>query len=375
MAGIYIHIPFCARKCSYCSFYSEPQQELIPPFIDALIAEMSLRKDYLPDTRVDTVYLGGGTPSLLKKADFERLFDALNRHWHIARDAEITIEANPDDLTCEYLGQLASLPFNRISMGVQSFNDRFLRLLNRRHSARQASLAISHAQQAGFGNISIDLMYGLPGQTLDDWSRDLDTALHAGVQHLSAYGLSYEEGTPMHRLLTAGRLSAVGDDEMNAMYRLLLQRTGENGLEAYEISNFARPGCRSRHNSAYWEQVPYIGLGPSAHSFDGPSRQWNVSSIAGYLQAIQSGSVPAEKETLSADERYNDFVMLSLRTAKGIDTERLERLFGSERTEYCLKNIRPFIRTGHALMADGCIRLGVEGILISNLIMSELMRV
>ena len=375
MAGIYIHIPFCKRRCIYCDFFSTTASEKKNEYIKALCKEIKSRENYLGNETIDTIYLGGGTPSQLEKQDFVNIFNTIYENYKVNPEAEITIEANPDDLTEEYVKMLSTLPFNRLSMGIQTFNDDILALLKRRHNAQQAIDAFRRCRNAGFLNISIDLMYGLPGQTLDDWSRDLDTALHAGVQHLSAYGLSYEEGPPMHRLLTAGRLSAVGDDEMNAMYRLLLQRTGENGLEAYEISNFARPGCRSRHNSAYWEQVPYIGLGPSAHSFDGPSRQWNVSSIAGYLQAIQSGSVPAEKETLSADERYNDFVMLSLRTAKGIDTERLERLFGSERTEYCLKNIRPFIRTGHALMADGCIRLGVEGILISNLIMSELMRV
>lgn len=376
MAGLYIHIPFCASKCTYCDFYSETKRDALQPFLEAVAREMDLRADCLPHpATIETVYFGGGTPSLLGGEDFERLFDAIARHWTLADHAEITLEANPDDLTPTYLSQLADLPFNRLSMGVQSFNDYYLELLNRRHTARQARQAIARAQQAGFRNISIDLIYGLPYQTLADWQADLDTAFQTGVQHLSAYGLSYEEGTRLRRLLDDGKLEPVTDDGMNDMYRLLRDKTSARGFEAYEISNFALPGYRSRHNSSYWHGTPYIGLGPAAHSYDGCSRQWNVRSIAEYIRSIATGTVPAEREELSVHDRYNDFVMVSLRTCEGIDLHLLEQLFGNELTEYCLQCARPFVRSGQLVQADGFLRLSLEGILVSNLVMSELMRV
>ncbi len=376
MAGLYIHIPFCASKCTYCDFYSETKRDALQPFLEAVAREMDLRADCLPHpATIETVYFGGGTPSLLGGEDFERLFDAIARHWTLADHAEITLEANPDDLTPTYLSQLADLPFNRLSMGVQSFNDYYLELLNRRHTARQARQAIARAQQAGFRNISIDLIYGLPYQTMSDWEADLDTALQTGVQHLSAYGLSYEDGTLLRRLLDDGKLEPVADDDMNAMYRLLRAKTAKRGFEAYEISNFALPGYRSRHNSSYWHGVPYIGLGPAAHSYDGRSRQWNVRSIAGYIRSIETGSIPAEREELTVNERYNDFVMVSLRTSEGIDLALLKQHFGYEMMEYCLQCARPFVRDGQLVQANGFLRLSVEGILVSNLVMSELMRV
>lgn len=376
MAGLYIHIPFCASKCTYCDFYSETKRDLLEPFLKALVQEMDLRSDYLPpSSAIETLYFGGGTPSLLCREDFSLLFDAVSRHWTLAADAEITLEANPDDLTPAYLADLACLPFNRISMGVQSFNDYYLGLLNRRHNARQARQAIARAQQAGFRNISIDLIYGLPYQTMSDWEADLDTALQTDVQHLSAYGLSYEDGTLLRRLLDDGKLEPVADDDMNAMYRLLRAKTAKRGFEAYEISNFALPGYRSRHNSSYWHGVPYIGLGPAAHSYDGRSRQWNVRSITGYIRSIETGSIPAEREELTVNERYNDFVMVSLRTSEGIDLALLKQHFGYEMMEYCLQCARPFVRSGQLVQANGFLRLSVEGILVSNLVMSELMRV
>lgn len=375
MAGLYIHIPFCKQKCIYCDFYSETRRELIPFLVEALAHEMELRCDYVGGEVIDTVYFGGGTPSLLKPNDFERLFAAIDRRFTLSSQAEVTLEANPDDLTEEYVKAVTALPFNRISMGVQSFDDYYLGLLNRRHTAKQALQALERVRRHGIDNVSLDLIYGLPYQATAHWENDLDRALDTGASHLSAYGLTYEEGTPLWKLREDERIAPATEEEMNEMYRLLLAKTEAAGLERYEISNFARPGFRSRHNSAYWRQVSYVGIGPAAHSFDGRSRQWNVSSIEKYIGSLARNLVPAEREVLSPEEQYNDFVMVSLRTAEGIDLKRLEQLFGGGLRAYCEKNMRTFLHEDLLERADDRVRLTTEGILVSNRIMAELMKV
>lgn len=373
MAGIYIHVPFCKKRCFYCDFFSDTAKEQIPAYVDALLQEIDLRKDFLPEKEIQTIYFGGGTPSLLDKKNFERIFEKLIASYHIATDAEITFEANPDDLTAEYFNQLSSLPFNRISIGTQSFNDTDLKQINRRHTSQQAIDAITLAKKYGFKNISIDLIYGLPGQTLEAWEEQLDIALRNDVQHVSAYGLTYEEGTALWQLRKAGKLSIVDDEVMNEMYLMLLNKTQNNGFEAYEISNFAKPGFRSKHNSSYWKQIPYIGLGPGAHSYNGEVRQWNVASIASYVKGLSEGKLIAEQERLSLHDQYNDFIMLSLRTSEGIDLQKLEEKFGTELSAYCLENIKTFIETEKADYTNRSIRLSTAGILISDMIMAELM--
>lgn len=375
MAGIYIHIPFCQKRCNYCDFYSETNVELRSQLINSIVKEIHLRKNYLSETDIETIYFGGGTPSLLQREDFELIFEAINHIYTISTNAEITFEANPDDLTRAYLASLSPLPFNRLSIGVQSFNNYYLGLLNRRHSKEQAMQAIQHAQEAGFSNISIDLMYALPYQSMENWEKDLDTALKMNVQHISAYGLTYEEGTVLWKLLDDERIETVDDETMSNMYRLLLEKTKEKGFESYEISNFALTGYRSRHNSAYWKQKPYIGIGPSAHSYNGKSRQWNISLATGYMKAIAKNTVPAEKEILSLADQYNDFVMVSLRTSEGINLDELEQKFGTELKTYCLENIKTFIDTEKVELKNNVIRLKTDGILISNLILTELMKV
>jgi len=334
-----------------------------------------LRKDYLTEKKIDTIYFGGGTPSLLRKKDFELIFEVIYQTYSVNSEAEITFEANPDDLTKSYLSSLSSLPFNRISIGIQSFSDYFLRLLRRRHTSLQALKSVENAREAGFENISIDLMYGLPNQKLSDWECELNIALERGVQHISAYGLTYEEGTQLKKLHDLKKITAVNDETVNKMYRMLLKKTQENGFEAYEISNFALHGYRSQHNSAYWKQKPYIGVGPSAHSYNGDSRQWNVSSIGEYIKAISENKIPAEAEKLSLYDRYNDFVMVSLRTAEGINLDELEKRFGTELKKYCLENIKTFIETEKIEFSGNVIRLNTEGVLISNIISAELMKV
>jgi len=375
MAGIYIHIPFCKQRCTYCDFYTEVAPQFIPVLIDSIVCELELRKDYLKNSPVNTIYFGGGTPSILKKEQFLLIFEAIDRLYSVANDAEITFEANPDDLTPEFLASLQALPFNRMSIGIQSFDDQDLKRINRRHTSNQAIEAVKNAQQAGFGNISIDLIYGLPFQTLESWGIQIDKALSLQIQHISAYGLTYEEGTTLWKQRENKEIETVDDQVMNEMYLLLLDKIKAKGFEAYEISNFALPGYRSKHNSSYWKQEPYLGIGPSAHSYDVISRQWNIASITDYIKAIHTGSVFYEREELSLNDRYNDFVMVSLRTSEGIDMHLLEMEYGADLAAYCLRNIKTFMDSEQVYYSDGKLRLTSQGIQISNLILIQLMKV
>jgi len=375
MAGIYIHIPFCTQRCTYCDFYTEVAPDFIPSLIDAMATEIKLRKEYVQNSPINTIYFGGGTPSILKVEQFTTIFEAIYSRHTVAGDAEITFEANPDDLTPDFLSSIRSLPFNRISIGIQSFDDNDLKRINRRHTSQQAIKAVKDAQDAGFSNISIDLIYGLPFQTLKAWEKQLDAALNLQIQHISAYGLTYEEGTSLWKQRENGMIETVDDSTMNEMYNLLLDKTSQHGFEAYEISNFALPGYRSRHNSSYWKQEPYIGIGPSAHSYDVISRQWNIASIKEYIKAINADKPFFEREELTLYNRYNDFVMVTLRTYDGLDMKALEKEFGSELADYCLKNIKTFMDSEQVYYSDGKLRLTRDGIQISNLILTQLMKV
>jgi len=375
MAGIYIHIPFCKQRCTYCDFYTEVAPQFIPTFINSVVKELHIRKEYLSDAPIDTIYFGGGTPSILNYEQFKIIFDAIYELFTISEQPEITFEANPDDLTLDFLRSMQALPFNRNSLGIQSFDDGDLKRINRRHTSLQAVNAVKDAQAAGFDNISIDLIYGLPFQTIASWERQLDTALNLNIQHLSAYGLTYEEGTVLWKQREKGEIETVDDTEMNRMYLVLLDKVKQKSFEAYEISNFALPGFRSRHNSSYWKQEPYLGVGPSAHSYDLISRQWNVSSIKEYIKSINNNSGFFEREILSLYDRYNDFVMVSLRTSDGLDIELMRKEFGSELADYCLINIKSFMDSEKVYNLEGKLRLSAEGIQISNLILIQLMKV
>ena len=392
MAGIYLHIPFCVSRCIYCDFYSTTRGADKAGYVRALKREISLRAGYLAvEGRlqpVETVYWGGGTPSTLETGWMSEVFDTLYAAYPIVPDAEITLEANPDDLSTSKLAALGRLPFNRISMGVQTFSDEKLRLLRRRHTGRQAVEAVKACQDAGFDNVSLDLIYGLPRQTLGQWESDVDTALRLGVQHLSAYALIYEEGT---RLWDMRRQHLVGeaDEETSlGMFNLLMEKMEEAGFEHYEISNFARKGFRSRHNSGYWNGTPYLGCGPSAHSYDGQNRQWNRPDLDAYLRGVgrcvcaeDFMDAPwIEKETLDTKERYNDLVVTALRTCEGIDIAALRHKFGSRLAEYCLQNAAPYLQSGklevnHSFGAspEGRLRLTRDGLFLSDGIMSDLL--
>ena len=375
MAGIYIHIPFCKRKCTYCDFYTEVSLQFIPQIVDSIVKEIEIRQEYLQKQPVKTIYFGGGTPSVLNKEQFSLIFESIYKHFEVNDDAEITLEANPDDLSAEYLASLQELPFNRISMGIQSFDDEDLKRINRRHSAEEARMAVRNAQNAGFHNISVDLIYGLPFQSLEAWKRQLEMALGLNVQHISAYGLTYEEGTALWKQREKGRVQPVDDEIMNSMYLHLVETVTQNGFEAYEISNFAKPGFRSRHNTSYWRQEAYLGLGPSAHSYDLQSRQWNVSSIKDYINAIENGNSFFEKEELSQREKFNDYVMVSLRTLEGIDLNYVENEFGKEFVIYCFDILNPFIDNKKVVQKNQHLALTPAGVMISNVILIELMKV
>ena len=373
MAGIYIHIPFCASRCIYCAFYSTTSLDLRQQYVDAVCRETGVRSR---ETGVRSIYLGGGTPSQLTIPQLRQIFDTLYKYNNVAEDAEITIEVNPDDVTEAFAQNLRTLPVNRVSMGAQTFNDQRLRYLHRRHTAAQVAEAVERLRAAGIRNISIDLMYGFPDETLNNWTHDIDAALALHVEHLSAYCLSIEEGTPLHRMMNGHNGNShpcvLPDEETErAMYYLLKDRLEAAGLEHYEISNFARPGFRSRHNSAYWNYTPYIGLGAAAHSFDGHTRSWNVADIHQYIKGIERGERLFDSETIEGDTRYNDLLTTALRTREGLDLN----LLSDRQRDYCLRCARRFIDDGLLSIHLGHLALTRRGLFISDMIISSLMLV
>ena len=372
MAGIYIHIPFCASRCVYCGFYSTVRLNERQAYVDAVCREMELRGPYVAVSPqpVETLYLGGGTPSQLSGNQLSQLFHHINKVYgtDLSTLKEVTIECNPDDITVEYAATLSQFPITRVSMGAQTFDDARLRFLRRRHHADDVRTAVSRLRHAGIGNISIDLMFGFPGETLADWQRDIDAALGKGVEHISAYSLMVEEGTALQRMVDAGTCHPIDEEGAAAMYDTLIDRLTAAGYEHYEISNFARPSFRSRHNSNYWNATPYIGLGAAAHSYDGQSRQWNVSDIDRYIASIRSGVVPCEREVLNDDTRYNDLITTALRTREGIHLPSLEKKY----RDYLLENARQSLRNGHLAIDGDNIHLTRSGLFISDSVMSDL---
>lgn len=372
MTGLYIHIPFCATRCSYCDFYSQTNSALRSEYIQALIAEMSIRRTEVTDT-IGTLYFGGGTPSLLSPQEIGRIIEQAYKLFSFSSDVEITLEANPDDLNTGYVQELRTLPINRISMGAQSFHDEDLHFLNRRHNARQVYEAVDTCRKAGLTNLSIDLIYGLPRQTPARWQENISAVLALAPPHLSAYHLIYEEGTPLTRLLHAGKVREVNEEVSLEFFRMLREQLTRAGYEHYEISNFARAGYHSRHNSSYWQDTPYLGLGPSAHSFDGwRTRRCNPSDISRYIASMAAGKPLFTEEILTDNDRYNEVIMTRLRTARGLSPDQVSYLFGKESAERCIRTAAPFIRDGllHE-EADGRIRLTEKGIFLSDRIISE----
>ena len=370
MAGIYIHIPFCKKRCVYCDFFSSTHSEAKDLYVEAVCKELKIRQPYLQDEIIETIYFGGGTPSQLNVEDFKKIFQTFSPFtFHLSPAMEITLEANPDDLTPAYINAIRDLPFNRISLGVQSFNDRELAFLNRRHSAKTAIKAIKRLQQSGFGNISIDLMYGLPGQNEADWQKTLTRAKDLSIQHISAYHLIYEEGTPLYNSLQKGLIRPVDEEMSVRLFEMLIDELAEAGFEHYEISNFAQPNYRSKHNASYWNGTHYLGVGASAHSYNGLSRQWNVASIPKYIESQFLENI----EVIDEKTAYNEFILMRLRTKEGIDLSELVSLFGEEKRVYCLRQAQKHIDNYCLELSDNRLSLTRKGIFISDGIMSDLL--
>lgn len=375
MAGIYIHIPFCKTKCHYCDFYKSTDFASRPDFISALLLEIEGRCKELQVELIESIYFGGGTPSVLKVSEIRDILAHIFRHYQVSPQAEITMECNPDDLSEAFLSELKNSVVNRLSIGTQSFFDRDLKSMNRRHNGNQAVNAVKKAQAAGFGNISIDLIYGLPEQTLEEWRANVEKAISLDVQHISAYHLTYHEGTVFYDYLKTGKIKELPDDLSFEQFKLLKSELEKADFEHYEISNFARSGLYSRHNKAYWERKSYLGFGPSAHSFDLKTRRWNVSSLRKYLQAFEQGKNYWENEVLSTQDMYNDYVITSLRTMWGISDAYLEEQFSGVFHQHFQQEAKSYIQSNHLKIEDGSYKLSAEGLFISDKIMEQLLYV
>ena len=389
MAGIYIHIPFCKSKCAYCNFFSLISEKKIVEYVDALKKELIARNQYLGNEKVKTIYFGGGTPSLLPTKYIDEILKILNNNFDLVSNPEITLEANPDTIDKEQLFDLKSLGVNRISIGIQSFHDDDLKYLDRRHDSKHALQIIDDLNCVGFEKLTLDLIYGIPTLTEEKWNKNLDIFFSTGISHLSAYALTIEPKTILGQRIEKGDLQDVNEDETVRHYNILVDRTKENGFEHYEISNFAKPGCRSQHNSIYWNDEKYIGLGPSAHSYDGNSRQWNISNLTKYIQLVNT-DIDAdtdtdidtntdadlgryyEKEILSKEDKFNEYVMTSLRTSWGCDVEKISAKYGSYYSEHFLKNVKKYLESGEMLKDFNTYRLTDEGMLFADGIAAEL---
>ena len=371
MAGIYVHIPFCARRCIYCGFFSTMRENEAARYVHALCHELTLRKDYLDGAPVKTVYFGGGTPSRLTPEQIGQVIDCISTTYGLDNLEELTVECNPDDITPQYISALRTLGVNRISMGVQTFNVELLSFLHRRHTTTQALEAVRICRESGITNISIDLMYGLPGQTLDMFKNDLKIALSTNVQHISSYCLSYEENTPLQTLRDQGKLTPADDDLCSRMFTLMCDTLRKGGFQHYEISNFCRPGYHSRHNSSYWDGTPYLGLGAAAHSYNVTSRQWNPNDLDAYMSAIEHDEPLFEVERLSAKDLYNEKLMLSLRTSQGLNLATLSK------TDYVsvLKSAQSLLSNDSLVLDNNRLRIPESSMFISDSIISTLFKV
>lgn len=369
MPGVYVHVPFCKSRCIYCDFYSTTHSdEWKSSFVDALLAEMEVRKGEMEGKEASTLYIGGGTPSQLPPADLQRILFAAQRTFCLKDDAEATVEANPDDVSDKWLEKLKETCTNRISLGVQSFDDKLLSLLRRRHSAQQAKEVVERCQKHGFGNLSIDLIFGIPGQTLEGWKEELNHALELGISHLSCYSMQIEEQTVLGKMVKKGTLKETDEELSLAMYEYLMEATEKAGFVHYEISNFCRPGMQSRHNSSYWTQEAYVGLGPGAHSYDGKrTRRRNLPWLKEYVSA--KGLAPHEEETLTDDELYDELVFTRLRTAEGLPLN----LLSDQKKAYCLEMSAVHLKNGRLLLENEVLKLSKSSIFVSDDIVSDLM--
>jgi len=372
MAGIYLHIPFCKQACNYCDFHFSTSMKMKADFVRAIIQEIELRKEVFANELISSVYFGGGTPSLLSKEELDIIFEKLYKSFTIDADAEITLEANPDDLTFEKILELKDSPINRLSIGVQSFRDEDLRFMNRAHRAQEALNCIKMSQNAGFQNITIDLIYGTPGMSNEAWIQNLKTSFDLNIPHISAYALTVEEKTALHHQILANKVAPVTEQQSAVQFELLMTEMSKNGYEQYEISNFCKPNGYSRHNSSYWKKDNYLGLGPSAHSYLGNSRSWNVSNNVKYIKALAQGKSPLKEEVLTLRDKYNEYVMTSVRTMWGCDLHQIENDYSTAFAAYFKAEIQAHLTRGNVIEKDGIYTLSNSGKLLADRIASDL---
>ncbi|MES2455115.1 MAG: radical SAM family heme chaperone HemW [Bacteroidota bacterium] len=371
MSGIYIHIPFCKQACSYCDFHFTTSLKYVDEMTDAICQEITKKKNRITD-QVGTIYFGGGTPSVLPNKHFEKIFNTINRHFSVAQDAEITIEANPDDLDAKRISEMKQLPVNRFSIGIQSFFEEDLIWMNRAHNVNEAENCIKRSQDAGFENLSIDLIYGYPLLTDSKWLRNINQAVSFEIPHISAYSMTVEPRTALASAIKKGKQVPINDEQSASQFLSLIEKLGESGYQHYEISNFSKPGQHAVHNTNYWRGVPYLGIGPSAHGFDGQTRYLNMANNAAYLSKLEAGQLAETIEELSLYDRFNEYIMTSLRTMWGTELQKLELDFGKLFLADTLKNIQPFIARNWLVNRDGYLILTMDGKLFADYIASEL---
>ena len=383
MAGIYLHIPFCRQACHYCDFHFSTSLKSKNEFLYSLKKEIFLHQEYLETKKINTVYFGGGTPSILSKDELLEIFSQLSKYFSIDSDAEITLEANPDDLSKQKLKELSHTPVNRLSIGIQSFSNEDLKFLNRVHDSSAAIASVQNAQDAGFINITIDLIYGIQTLSTEQWKKNLEQAFALNVQHLSCYSLTVEPKTPLASFIKEGKMQDVSLEKSAEQFEILMAEAKKNNFIHYEISNFGKDGFFSRHNSNYWKGEKYLGLGPSAHSFDGNSRQWNAKSNSVYINSLSQNKLPFEKEILTENQKYNEYILTSLRTMWGIDLNYVRNTFGKEKEDYLLSQSNKYVLLGELMLitnshnlSDGSqfrnISLSARGKLFADKIASDL---
>lgn len=371
MAGIYIHIPFCKQACHYCDFHFSTSMQKKGAMVLALATEIEMRKDQFQDELVETIYFGGGTPSVLTTAEINFLIESVYQNFTVTENPEITLEANPDDLSDEKIQELSKSKINRLSIGIQSFFEADLQLMNRAHNADEAKRCLETATRY-FENISLDLIYGIPGMDNEKWKQNIQTALLFGISHLSSYALTVEPKTALRKMIEAGKVAAPKDETASDHFQILVEMLEASGFIHYELSNFGKEGYFSRNNSAYWLGKKYLGIGPSAHSYDGISRSWNIANNALYLKGIAAGTLPNETEILTAADRYNEYIMTGLRTIWGVSLERIQTAFGDNYLEYLNKQSRKFTDDDLLVIEDNILKTTKKGKFLTDGIASDL---
>ena len=372
MPGIYIHIPFCKKACHYCDFHFSTSLKNKATLVESLCSEIKIRQDYLENKKLSTIYFGGGTPSLMTSNELNKIISAIGEYFEIIPDAEITLEANPDDLTPEKIKELKEAGINRLSIGIQSFFDEDLKKMNRSHNAKQAIDAVNNAISCGINNISIDLIYGLPNLTKEKWLHNLQQAFKLNVPHLSAYCLTIEEGTAFNHFLHKGRITLPSEPETIEQFELLMSEAVKHDFIHYEISNFCKEGKQSKHNSSYWTNEHYLGIGPSAHSYNGISRQFNIPNNAKYLKGINAGNPDMEIEMLTPANKYNEYIMTRLRTVWGINPAFISEQFGKATLTTFLSGAEPYLASGSLQWQQDNLILTQKGKLLADKIASDL---